>query len=584
MPVVGTAGHVDHGKSTLIQRITGRNPDRWAQEFERGLTIDLGFAWTTLPNGIEISFVDVPGHDRFLKNMLAGIEAIDFALFVVAADEGWMPQSEEHLAVLDLLEVSNGVVAMTKSDAVEPDLLELATAETEERLAGTSLANAPVLAVSGTTGAGVQELLEAMVEHLPAPREDRGRPRIWVDRAFAVSGAGTVVTGTLLDGSLAVDDSVLIYPGERVSRVRGIQSHETSLTSVAPGRRVALNLAGIDHHDLARGQMIGLPGQWVTSDRFVVSLRTARFVDELDQRGAYQLHIGSSAHRIEITGLQGTTAVLQLDVSIPVAVGDRFILRDTGRRLVVAGGRVLDPSPNRTTRAMAAASLVDPSSPPDQVADSLLTIRGREFLGRLSAESGGGHPTTGVVVGDEALVDDLFRDLARRAARLVGAEHVAHPLRPGLPLATLAERLGVSPAVAEELVARSSDLVRSGPDVADKNHEIGLNAAQDEAWLRARKRLASSLSVPVEAELGLDADVVAMKVRSGDLVRISNDLLYLPEQIDSIKTILASLDGDFTVAQFRDRSGLTRKYAVPILEWSDKEGLTVRRGDARRIR
>ena len=584
MPVVGTAGHVDHGKSTLIQRITGRNPDRWAQERERGLTIDLGFAWTTLPNGIEISFVDVPGHERFLKNMLAGIEAIDFALFVVAADEGWMPQSEEHLAVLDLLEVSNGVVAMTKSDAVEPDLLELATAETEERLAGTSLANAPVLAVSGTTGAGVQELLEAMVEHLPAPREDRGRPRIWVDRSFAVSGAGTVVTGTLLDGSLAVDDSVLIYPGERVSRVRGIQSHETSLTSVAPGRRVALNLAGIDHHDLARGQMIGLPGQWVTSDRFVVSLRTARFVDELDQRGAYQLHIGSSAHRIEITGLQGTTAVLQLDVSIPVAVGDRFILRDTGRRLVVAGGRVLDPSPNRTTRAMAAASLVDPSSPPDQVADSLLTIRGREFLGRLSAESGGGHPTTGVVVGDEALVDDLFRDLARRAARLVGAEHVAHPLRPGLPLATLAERLGVSPAVAEELVARSSDLVRSGPDVADKNHEIGLNAAQDEAWLRARKRLASSLSVPVEAELGLDADVVAMKVRSGDLVRISNDLLYLPEQIDSIKTILASLDGDFTVAQFRDRSGLTRKYAVPILEWSDKEGLTVRRGDARRIR
>jgi len=584
MPVVGTAGHVDHGKSTLIQRITGRNPDRWAQERERGLTIDLGFAWTTLPNGIEISFVDVPGHERFLKNMLAGIEAIDFALFVVAADEGWMPQSEEHLAVLDLLEVSHGVVAMTKSDAVEPDLLELATAETEERLAGTSLANAPVLAVSGTTGAGVQELLEAMVEHLPAPREDRGRPRIWVDRAFAVSGAGTVVTGTLLDGSLAVDDSVLIYPGERVSRVRGIQSHETSLTSVAPGRRVALNLAGIDHHDLARGQMIGLPGQWVTSDRFVVSLRTARFVDELDQRGAYQLHIGSSAHRIEITGLQGTTAVLQLDVSIPVAVGDRFILRDTGRRLVVAGGRVLDPSPNRTTRAMAAASLVDPSSPPDQVADSLLTIRGREFLGRLSAESGGGHPTTGVVVGDEALVDDLFRDLARRAAGLVGAEHVAHPLRPGLPLATLAERLGVSPAVAEELVARSSDLVRSGPDVADKNHEIGLNAAQDEAWLRARKRLASSLSVPVEAELGLDADVVAMKVRSGDLVRISNDLLYLPEQIDSIKTILASLDGDFTVAQFRDRSGLTRKYAVPILEWSDKEGLTVRRGDARRIR
>ncbi|HEX6287471.1 MAG TPA: selenocysteine-specific translation elongation factor, partial [Acidimicrobiia bacterium] len=390
MPVIGTAGHVDHGKSTLIQRITGRNPDRWAEERERGLTIDLGFAWTTLPNGIEVSFVDVPGHERFLKNMLAGIETIDFALFVVAADEGWMPQSEEHLAVLDLLEVTHGVIALTKSDAVEPDLLDLATVETEERLEGTSLAEAPIMAVSGTTGDGVPDLLKTISEHLPEPPASTGRPRLWVDRAFAVSGAGTVATGTLLDGSLQVDDGVMVYPSGRASRVRGIQSHEKSLDQVEPARRVALNLAGLEHQDLARGDMIGFPGQWVVSDRFAVSLRTARFVEEIDQRGAYQLHIGSSAHRVVITGLENNGAVLQLDAAIPVAVGDRFILRDTGRRLAVAGGRVLDPSPIKTRMAIKASSRIDPSASPDQIADTLLTIRGRERVQRLAAESRGG--------------------------------------------------------------------------------------------------------------------------------------------------------------------------------------------------
>jgi len=584
MPVIGTAGHVDHGKSTLIQRITGRNPDRWAEELERGLTIDLGFAWTTLPNGIEVSFVDVPGHERFLKNMLAGIEAIDFALFVVAADEGWMPQSEEHLAVLDLLEVRHGVVVVTKSDVVEPDLLELAMAETEDHLAGTCLASAPVIAVSGATGAGIPDLLDAIADHLPLRRDDSGRPRLWVDRAFAVPGAGTIVTGTLLEGSLSVGDTVVAYPRERSARVRGIQSHETAHSMVEPGRRVALNLAGIDHHDLRRGEMIGLPEQWVTSDRVVASLRKARFVQDLDRRGAYQIHIGSSAHRVEMTGLRGTEAVLQLATSIPVAVGDRFILRDTGRKLVVAGGRVLDPSPGRTKRALAAATRIDPSSPPDEIADTLLAIRGTETMSRLAAESRGGSPSQGVVIGDTALTEDRFGDLSVRASKLAREEHAAHPLRPGVPLATLAERLRVTAPVVEEVVARSADLVRRGPDVALEDHEVGLTVAQEEAWQRARERLAASLSVPVASELGLEPDIVAMKLRSGDLVRVSTDLLYLPEQIEAIKARLATMESEFTVAEFRDRSGLTRKYAVPILEWSDKEGLTVRRGDVRRIR
>ncbi|HEX6286853.1 MAG TPA: SelB C-terminal domain-containing protein, partial [Acidimicrobiia bacterium] len=227
---------------------------------------------------------------------------------------------------------------------------------------------------------------------------------------------------------------------------------------------------------------------------------------------------------------------------------------------------------------------IDPSASPDHIADALLTIRGRERVQRLSAESRGGSPTAAVVVGDEALTEKLFASLTARASEMVEDEHAAHPLRPGMSLATLAERLGISPAVAEELVARSSDLIRNGPDVAHKDHQVGLTPTQEEAWARARSRLGGGLSVPVESELGLESDVVAAKVRSGELVRVSADLVYLPEQIAEIKALLDSMAQDFTVAEFRDRSGLTRKYAVPILEWSDKEGLTVRRGDVRSIR
>ena len=293
MPLVGSAGHVDHGKSTLIRAITGRDPDRWAEEKRRGLTIDLGFAWTTLPDGTEISFVDVPGHERFLKNMLAGIEAIDVALFVVAADEGWMPQSEEHLAVLDLLEVRRGVVALTKVDLVEPDLIEVAIAETEERLIGTSLENVSIVPVSAISGTGMPELVDSIAGLLPGAAASDGRPRLWVDRSFPMAGAGTIVTGTLLGAPLAVEEKVEIYPTGRVARVRGLQSHESSHRTIGPGRRVALNLGGIDHREVARGHMVGMPGHWRTSSRFTASITKARFVDEMNLRGAYQLHIGS---------------------------------------------------------------------------------------------------------------------------------------------------------------------------------------------------------------------------------------------------------------------------------------------------
>ena len=585
MPLIGTAGHVDHGKSTLIQRLTGRDPDRWAEEKRRGLTIDLGFAWTTLPDGSEVSFVDVPGHERYLKNMLAGIEAIDVAMFVVAADEGWMPQSEEHLAVLDLLEVNKGVIALTKLDLVEPDLLELAQAEVAEKLVGTSLAEAAITPVSGVTGQGVGDLV-AELEHLLREVEpiDLGRPRLWVDRSFSATGAGTIVTGSLLDGPFGVDEGVAIYPHLTPARVKGIQSHERAVDSVAPGRRVALNLGGVDREQVSRGDMVGKPEQWDTSSRFVSTIRTARYLDELDQRGAFQLHIGSGVHPVEFTGLEGEVAVLQTPHPLPMAVGDRFIVRDTGRRLVVAGGRVLDPHPGRTRAAMAAARTIDPDSSPDGLASALLSMRGIDERSRIEAHSKGGTPSGGRAANDVLISDDAFDGLVEESRRLVAKAHETHPLRAGLSIATLAEQMGVAAEVTELVVDETADLVRTGAEVAVLGREIQLGAENTAEWDVARVSLSMGLAVPTTNELGLDPELLHLQIRRGELVRISDDFVLLPEQAAQLRDLLQEMPEEFKVSDFRDAAGLSRKYAVPFLEWADKEGLTVRRGDTRRLR
>ncbi len=585
MPLIGTAGHVDHGKSTLIQALTGRDPDRWEEEKRRGLTIDLGFGWTTLPDGTEVSFVDVPGHERYLKNMLAGIEAIDIALFVVAADEGWMPQSEEHLAVLDLLDVGTGMIALTKSDLVDSDLLELATMEVTEKLEGTSLENAEIVPVSATTGDGV-DVLVTHLQDLTASvtPSDIGRPRLWIDRCFTASGAGTIVTGTLLDGPLGADERVTIYPGERSARIKGIQSHESQVDHIEPGRRVALNLSGIERDEVGRGDMIGRPEQWSNSTRFVTSLRTARYVDEFERKGAYQLHIGSSVHQVEIVGLEDGVALFTTFDPIPLTIGDRFVVRDTGRKLVVAGGRVLDPEPGATRTAMALARSIDPDADADELAARLLAIRGNADANRISAQTRGGSPVDGVRVSDRLLSTEAFGSLGDKADRMVAAEHETHPLRVGLPLATLAERLGVNSEIAAMVVAETDGLERVGPDVAATGRTVGLPEEAHAEWERARAELGAGLAVPTVAELGLDSELLHLQLRKGELVRVSDELVWLPDQIDKIRRLLESLPEEFTVAQFRDAAGLSRKYAVPLLEWADKEGITIRRGDIRTLR
>lgn len=584
MPLIGTAGHVDHGKSTLIRRLTGRDPDRWDEEKRRGLTIDLGFAWTTLDDGSEVSFVDVPGHERYLKNMLAGIEAINVSLFVVAADEGWMPQSEEHLAVLDLLDVKSGVVALTKTDLVDDDLVELASLEIGEKLIGTTLMDSPIVPVSAKTGEGLDDLrrtLTALIASIETP--DRDRPRLWVDRSFSVSGAGTVVTGTLLDGGFSVDDPAIVYPGGPRGRIRGIQSHEHELEHVEPGRRVALNLGAIDAADVRRGDMIGKPDHWEDSSRVAVRIRAARYADELDQRGAFQVHLGSAVEQIEIVGLDDDIAVLKLGRPMPMAVGDRFILRDTGRRLVVAGGRILDPTPGRTSIALQTSRDIDPTADGDGIATRLLEKRGLDSASRLARQTAGGV-ADGVRVHDWVVSHAMAESLTDEARHLVHRSHEENPLRPGLPMATLAGHLDVPQEIAEVLVDRSPELTRIGPDVSIRGRQIEVSQKDEAEWQRARSTLEAELTVPAIEELGIDPELLHLKIRGGELVRVSEDLVFLPSQIDQLLEVIRSLPEGFTVADFRDAAGLSRKYAVPILEWTDRERLTVRRGDRRTAR
>lgn len=578
MTVIGTAGHVDHGKSTLLEALTGRDPDRWEEEKRRGLTIDLGFVWTTLPSGREVSFVDVPGHERFIKNMLAGIEAIDVALLVVAADEGWMPQSEEHLAVLDLLDVNKAVVALTKIDRVDDDLVELATLEVIERLEGTGLASSPIVAVSATAGAGLEAVASALDDALPV-LSSGDDPRLWVDRRFTVSGAGTVVTGTLLGGPVGVGDTLVVQPGDVEVRVRGIQSHEQTVERAEPHRRVAVNLVGAPD-ELGRGDMLGQEGTWLTTDRFTAKVRAARYVDEIGERGAYHIHVGSAAVPARLRPV-GEGMLVTIDRPLPLRYGDRFIIRETGRRAVVGGGTVLDPAPPRRGTALNKAAALQDGLPAADAAAALLAIRGTEIAARLRAHSGG-LPEGVTPIGDMLVTEDDLALLTERAIAEVESFHEATPLRPGLPLATLASQLRVPLEMAQYVVDEAAELDSDGAVVWKAGRSVSLDPSQQEAWEDTKRILTKAgLQAPRASELPIDQEVRHSLIRAGELVRISEDLVYLPGEADRLRTAIAAMVAEFTVADFRDELQLSRKYAVPILEWADAEGLTRRRGDVR---
>ena len=593
MPVIATAGHVDHGKSTLVIALTGRDPDRWDEEKRRGLTIDLGFAWTRLGDH-DVGFVDVPGHERFLKNMLAGVDGADAALFVVAADEGWMPQSEEHLAVLDLLRISPGVVALTRADLVDADDLELAAVAVAERLDGTSLAGAEIVPTAAPSGEGIDRLrqqLSRLIDGIEPP--NMGRPRLWIDRAFTIGGAGIVVTGTLRDGAISVGDTLTLHPGDVPVRIRGLQVHERTVEKIEPGNRAAVNLSGADRTRIERGAMLGRPGEWRPTNRFVAAARTIRGSPRpLRDRGSFHVHIGSGAWpaRIRVVDRgEGDDSMILIETKRPVALraGDRFVLRDVGHRAVVGGGEVLDPQPAPRARGIRESleHLRPQPTTADERAAALLEARGIAALADLAADTGGGRPEPAMVSGGFALSTRRQRELSRVAAEAASAFHAQHPFRPGIPRTSLAHAIGLDPALLDAVIGALDGIVVDGASVRLVDHRPDTAAGADPLWAAARSRLESAGSAPPSSDqLGLDQEVVAALLRSGDLIGVGGEFAYLPATIAAIVELVRTLPDGFTVAEFRDALGITRKHAVPLLEWLDGTGLTRRVGDGRVVR
>lgn len=620
MFVIGTAGHVDHGKSTLVQALSGIDPDRWEEEKARGLTIDLGFAWTTLPSGREVSIVDVPGHERFIKNMLAGVGGINLALLVVAADEGVMPQTREHLDILDLLDLQHGVVALTKSDLVDAEWLELVEEDVRELLADTTLADAPIIPCSGASGEGLDRLratLDATIDSLGEVR-NIDRPRLPIDRAFSISGFGTVVTGTLIDGPLRVGDSVVVEPAGLSGRIRGLQSHEQSIETAEPGARTAVNLGGIGAAELRRGMVLTAPG-WLHATQAVdVRLRVVRRLPRaLRHNTTLTLHVGAAEVEARVRLLEGDAlepggrswAQLRLAEPIAAARGDHFVLRSGDATL--AGGRIVDTRPRRHHRNDASTlealqRLLDGS--PD---DTLLTmlqrhepiawsaLRDRLQLADAIAEAALQRQLeAGAVVAlDDAersdsttLASDAgYAALQQRSRRIVADAVERQPLSGGLPREDLRSRLSLSPrafAVLERQLLESDALASADGmlDLPGRTPELSdADNAQIESLL-ARLR-----------EQGVRPDVVPdvppallqyLEAR-GEIVRFNQGVVLLrsvyEQMVAQTQALLAETERA-TLAEIRDRIGTSRKIAQAFLEDTDRRRITRRIGDHRILR
>jgi selenocysteine-specific elongation factor len=580
MHVVATAGHVDHGKSTLIRALTGMEPDRWAEERRRGMTIDLGFAWTDLPDGQTVAFVDVPGHERFVANMLAGIGPVPAALLVVAADEGWMPQSREHLEALHALGVSRGLLVVTRSDLMEP---ELAREEALEHLAGTSLADVPAVCVSGVTGEGIDELRTALgrlVAALPAPDVDAA-VRLWVDRAFSIKGAGTVVTGTLAAGTLRVGDELELSPGRRRVVVRGLQSLGKPVDSAGAVARVAVNLRGVSLDAVHRGSVLLSPGCWLTTRAVDVRLHGAESADQLARRAV--LHAGAAAVPARIRPLGGDTARLTLDQALPLRIGDRALLRDPGAHRIPAGVTVLDVRPAALRRRGAAVARAAELSTMDGIPDGAAELRRRGLLRRDELVAMGARVPEGAPEAAGWLVDpDL---LAARAARLSAAvERYSkdNPLEPGMPAETARQVADVPDGRLVELLLGPELTLRDGR-VHHGTPDVALPRAVARAVATVRDELAARPFAAPEAgrlaELGLGTKQLAAASRAGELLKVADGIYLAPGADDDAATRLASLESPFTLSQARQALDTTRRVAVPLMEHLARRGVTRRHPD-----
>ena len=563
MHVIATAGHVDHGKSTLVKALTGVDPDRFDEEKERGLTIDLGFGVTQLPSGNSVSLIDVPGHIRFIKNMLAGVGSLKACIFVVAATEGWKPQSEEHLRILELLGVKHGIVALTKVNLCDEDLVELAHIEVEDHIVGTFLEGVPVIHIDALDGLGVNELRDALddlLKILPIS-EDVNRPRLWIDRVFAAKGAGTVVTGTLTGGSLKVDDDLELLPHHRQVRIRSLQNHYEECFDLPPGSRCALNLSGVSHDELARGDVLVRNEQWHETTIFDASLRVLEQLDHsVSRKGAYVLYLGSGEHsvRMRVLGsnelMPGSDGTVRFYAStgLPLLPGDRFILRESGRSETIGGGEVLDVDPQLTAS----------EAEPDLSVERVIKERGWVEATELERLTGKKLPSD---VGKWVVEPSVLRETLERIREEVA---LSGPL--GLDLSQLDERDRAAAELLEDLKSSGGRLL-----AADS-----LDSLSGHPFV---EKLNELLFAPPDPE-GVDRAELRELVRRGDVIE-QDGIFFSPAALKEAGRLAAELlkknPGGFTVSTFRESAGNTRKHALPLLGHLDSTGVTRRRGDVR---
>lgn len=632
MPVImGTAGHIDHGKTTLIKALTGIDCDRLSEEKKRGITIELGFAFLDLGEENRLGIVDVPGHEKFVKNMVAGASGVDFVVLVIAADEGIMPQTREHLEICQLLGVNTGLVVLTKTDMVDAEWLEMVEEEVTAYLEPTFLGGAPVLPVSAHTGQGLEDLKDALrklvAEFKPRRRSDLFR--LPVDRVFTMKGHGTVITGTMISGEMSVGEDVTLYPGTVTSKVRGLQSHGKTVDTAQAGRRTAVNLAGLEVDEAHRGDVLARPGSLFPSDLWDIEL-TVLESSRLPLKHRREIHFHHGArevlariHLLDRDELApGETAVCQARFTEPMAGvwGDRIVLRSFSPLRAFAGGRLIGPSGHRVKRFSEDVELLKrlASDKPEEVAAAQLELAGpkgvafAELLTMTNLETKGLEKTLGVLGGQQraALFDketrryaggEMAERLSSELVEFLAAYHRRESMKPGVRRGELASSWGrdLPPKLMHFLVER---LLKKGEIVAEqeivrlKDHKVSLASDQE----KVRETILSAYTgggvtppnlKDVLEQLGMDAKQAGPVLRllqdQEELVRIKDDMYYHAPALSGIREAIVGFFADrdeMSAPDFKELTGLSRKYLIPVLEYFDKEKLTVRVGDVRRLR
>lgn len=591
MFVVATAGHVDHGKSTLARALTGMEPDRWEEEKRRGLTIDLGFVWTRLPSGADVAFVDVPGHERFLGNMLAGIGPASVVLFVVAADEGWQAQSTDHRDAIAALGISHGLVALTRADRADVARRLEVEADVRRQLHGTALTDAPILTVSAKTGEGIDELRAALDEILAAaPSPDiEQRVRLWVDRSFSVKGAGTVVTGTLAAGTLRVGDSLelLNASGTALVEVRGLHSENTAVEAATPVTRVAVNLRGTDAEAISRGDALLSPSTWRQAELFDVRRTSGDALDAIAQD--LVAHTGTAGVEAHVRPLSADFARIRLSQPLALELGDRFVLRGPGARHVLAGVEIVDLNPPQLQRRGAAARWAEQLAGQQDYKSPALTLQQRGYALIEDLRRDGytvDAPPAGVIAFSKWWITAAQVGQWKQLLSSAVADHAAaNPLAVGLPRGAARDALGLSEDALLNLAVAAAKLESVEGAIRMPGAVASLGAAEEGVAKLEQLLHKEPFAAPEAADLKdlrLGSKELAAAERAGRILRLKDGVVLLPSAVAEARTRLQSIDQPFSTSQARQALETTRRVAIPLLEYLDEKGVTRRLDGAQR--